>query len=195
VPLLRDAEGNAVGQWRALGLGRVGVLPVSDSYSLVLAGHAPQHAALWNQVLATLARPLPTTPSPELAGWGWAGERNVLCGLPSGAQAIAPDGARSALLADPQAGNCSGWWPTQAGWHTFAAGSAQATMLLLEPQQARALHATQQRDATLALRGTAGTAQAAIRVPGPRWPWLLAFVLVAALLWWLERRKPVVAAA
>ncbi|WP_269792600.1 carboxypeptidase regulatory-like domain-containing protein [Stenotrophomonas sp. Iso1] len=192
VPLLHAADGSGIGSWRGIGQGRLGVLPISDSFTLVLAGHAPRHAELWNGVLATLARPLPATSLSQLPAWGWAGERNTLCALPAGAQAVAPDGTRTALLPDPQAGNCSGWWPAQPGWHTITAGNAQATLLLLSPGEARALHAQQARDATHALHGNAKQNSApSVPVPGPRWPWLIAFVLVAALLWWLERRRSV----
>ncbi len=188
-PLLHAADGSAVGAWRAVGQGRLGVLPISDSYTWVLAGHAQRHAALWNQALATLARPLPGTATFDLPGWGWAGERNVVCGLPATAQATAGDGDHQTLLTDPHAGNCSAWWPTQAGWHTISTGTAQATQLLLDPRQAKALHAQQQRDATMALRGSrTSAAHVAVQVAGPRWPWFLAFVLVVAALWWLERR-------
>lgn len=191
LPLLHAADGTGVGSWRGIGQGRLGVLPVSDSYTLVLAGHAAQHAELWNRVLATLARPLPAAPLSQLPAWAWAGERITLCDLPAGAQAVAPDGTRTALLPDPQANHCSGWWPTQPGWHTISTGDAQATVLLLNPGDARALHAQQTREATFALRGNTNPHSASrIPVPGPRWPWLLAFVLVAALLWWLERRRP-----
>ncbi|MNM98234.1 hypothetical protein D3C81_1107600 [compost metagenome] len=190
-PLLHAADGMGVGSWRGIGQGRLGVLPISDSYTLVLAGHAAHHAELWNRVLATLARPLPATPLSQLPAWGWADERNTLCGLPAGAQVLAPDGTRTALLPDPQANNCSGWWPTQPGWHSIIAGDATATVLLLNPSDARALHAQQTRDATHVLRGhTHQNSAHSIPVPGPRWPWLLAFVLTAALLWWLERRRP-----
>lgn len=190
VPLLHADDGSAIGAWRAVGQGRLGVLPVSDSYTLVLAGHAQHHAELWNSVLATLARPLPPAALPALTGWGWAKERNVLCGLPPRSQAIAADGTRQPLLPDPAAGNCSGWWPTQSGWHTLAAGDAYATMLLLDPTQAPALHAQRMREATLALRGSdaAGNSTRAA-APGSRWPWLLAFLFAAGLLWWLERRR------
>lgn len=194
VPLLHGADGSGIGAWRAVGQGRIGVLPVSDSYTLVLAGHGERHAELWNRVLATLARPLPASPLSQLPAWGWSGERNTLCALPAGAQVIAPDGTATALLPDPQAGNCSGWWPAQAGWHTLVAGDTQASVLLLDPDNARALHAQQARDATFALHAHAGNGNgndAPTPIPGPRWPWMLAFVLVAALLWWLERRRPI----
>lgn len=191
LPLIQAGDGSGVGYWRNLGQGRIGVLPVSDSYTLVLAGHPQQHAELWNRVLATVARPLPAAPLSQLPAWGWAGERNTVCGLTADAQAIAPDASRSALLRDPQAGNCSGWWPTQAGWHTLVSGDKHATVLLLNPNDARVLHTQQTRDATLALRGNADKQGAsAIRTPCPRWPWLLAFLLTSTLLWWLERRRP-----
>ncbi|PTT40594.1 hypothetical protein DBR33_14150, partial [Stenotrophomonas sp. HMWF022] len=59
------------------------------------------------------------------------------------------------------------------------------------PKQASALHRQAMIDATaqrLAASAPA-TAQADQRVPGSRWPWWLAFVLCASLLWWLERRR------
>ncbi len=189
VPLLRAADGAAIGGWRAVGRGRIGVLPVADSYTLVLAGHADAHAELWNRVLATLARPLPASPLAALPAWAWAGERSALCGLPAGTRIEAPDGGTTTLVADPHAGNCSGWWPRQAGWHRAVAGEASAGVRVIDPADARALHAQATREATSALRGSARiTAASALPVPGPRWPWLLGFVLAAALLWWLERR-------
>ena len=191
VPLLQAADGSAIGGWRAVGQGRLGVLPVSDSYTLVLGGQAARHAELWNDVLATLARPLPATSMPAVPGWGWSNERNTLCGLPPRIQAIAADGTGVDLLPDPAAGNCSGWWPTQPGWHTLVAGEARTTMLLLYPAQAVALHTQQMREATSALRGSDGPGNVIhVDVPGERWLWLLAFILVSALSWWLERRRP-----
>lgn len=189
VPLLRAADDNAIGGWRAFGRGRIGLLPIADSYTLVLAGHADIHAELWNQVLAVLARPLPASPLARLPAWAWAGERVALCGLPDGARVQAPDGDTTALLADPRAGNCSGWWPRQAGWHRVVVGDASAGVRVIDPAAARALHAQATREATAALRGGSGPAGTrALPVPGPRWPWLLGFIGVAGLLWWLERR-------
>ena len=189
VPLLHAADGTALGGWRAIGQGRLGVLPVTDSYALVLAGHADAHADLWNTLLATLARPSPAPALHHLPTWSWAGERATLCGLPAGSEAEAPDGTRSTLLPDPRAGACSGWWPQQAGWHRISGGGESIGVLVIDPAQAAALHAQATRDATLALRGSGNAATTGtLPVPGPRWPWLAAFVLAAALLWWLERR-------
>ncbi len=189
VPLLRTNDGSVIGGWRAIGQGRLGVLPIADSYALALAGHADAHAEVWNAVLATLARPLPTSPLRQLPAWTWAGERIALCGLPVGSIVEAPDGTRSALLPDPHASQCSGWWPQQAGWHRVIDGDESAGVLVIGPANARALHAQATTDATLALRGARSDGETSTRpMPGPRWPWLLAFVLAASLLWWLERK-------
>ena len=190
-PLLHAADGSAIGGWHAIGQGRLGVLPIADSYTLVLAGHADAHAELWNATLATVARPVPASPLRQLPAWVWAGERSALCGLSAGSEVVAPDGTRSALLPDPHAHQCSGWWPQHAGWHRVITGDDSAGVLVIAPTAAPALHAQATRDGTLALRASADAGRHASTqsVPGPRWPWLLAFVLVAALLWWLERRR------
>ena len=191
VPLLHAADGSTIGGWRALGLGRIGVLPITDSYTLVLGGHAPLHAELWNAVLASLARPLPAAPSTSLPAWAWRNERLGLCGISTPVQVRFDDGTRYAPLPDPAAGNCLAVWPQQAGWLQVDAGGQSGSLLLLDPDKATVLHAQQTRDATFALAGTANLREAGrvIAVPGPRWPWLLGFLLVAMALWWLERRR------
>lgn len=188
VPLLRAADGSTIGGWRALGLGRVGVLPITDSYTLVLAGHAEVHAELWNATLADLARPLADAAKLQLPAWAWAGERVSLCGLAAPVKMLAEDGSRTQLLPDPSARSCVAAWPPQPGWLRIEAGDQHASILLLDPSKAVALHAQQMRDATSALSGVAARSEP-LPIPGPRWPWLLGFVLVASLLWWLERRR------
>lgn len=188
VPLLRAADGSVIGGWRALGLGRVGVLPITDSYALVLSGHADVHAELWNAALASVARSLPDSPTLQLPAFAWAGERIGFCGLPAPVQMVAEDGSRTELRPDPSADNCVAAWPQEAGWHRVEAGAQHDSILLLDPSKAVALHAQQIRDATFALTGVAARSKP-LPIPGPRWPWLLGFVLVASLLWWLERGR------
>lgn len=189
VPLLHDAAGNALGHWRALGQGRVGLLAVSDSFRLVLGGRDDLHATLWSEALATLARPRDddagTLQPLERA---WAGERTVLCGVEDGATLAAPDNSLSTLRADPAAPGCAALWPALAGWQVRDDGSA---FFVFDPSSAATLHRadTARATAALAQRATASPATAP-GVPGRRWPWLLAFALVAGLLWWLERRRP-----
>lgn len=193
-PLLHDDNGNAIGGYRPLGRGRVALLPVTDSYRLVLAGRDDRHAELWSGVLARVARPLPAADAPRVdSDTPWAGERVALCQLREPAQVRAPDGARIALRIDPASGaeRCAGYWPTQAGWHQLQQGENRHAFYVFDPATARSLHRQQLREATaqrLAV-GTAATSAVVIETPGARWPWLLCFVLAAGLLWWMERRR------
>lgn len=192
--LLHDAKGAAIGGWRSIGQGRLALLPVTDSYRLVLAGRDDRHAELWSSILTTLARPLPASatvrPGSETP---WAGERIALCNLRGPTQVRAPDGSGTALAIDPSSGaeHCAGYWPQQPGWHQLQHGDAIQAFYVYDPAGAQALYRQQLRDANAVHLGGAGHAPAAThRVPGPRWPWLLAFVLVSGLLWWLERQRP-----
>ncbi|MEN5203396.1 hypothetical protein ABE473_02865 [Stenotrophomonas sp. TWI700] len=193
-PLLHDDKGASVGGYRALGRGRVALLPVTDSYRLVLAGRDDRHAELWSSVLASIARALPAAEVPRIdAITPWAGERMALCQLQATAQVRAPDGALIPLRIDPASGTerCAGYWPAQAGWHQLQQSENRHAFYVFDPATAQPLHRQQLREAT-AQRLAGGTAAAPaglVETPGARWPWLLAFVLAAGLLWWLERRR------
>jgi len=54
---------------------------------------------------------------------------------------------------------------------------------------APALFAMRDADATRALAGTshANESTATRRIPAPRWPFFIAWLVVASALWWLER--------
>lgn len=193
--LLRDGKGQPVGGWRSVGKGRLALLPVTDSYRLVLSGRDDRHAELWSGVLASVARPLPNAAQVRIgAPTPWAGERVVLCNVAADAQVRSPAGVAVPLRVDPATGTgrCAGYWPQQAGWHQLQQGDAAQAFYVFDPASAPVLYRQQQRDANaLLVRDAAGSAVSAnVSVPGPRWPWLLAFVLVAGLLWWLERWRP-----
>lgn len=193
-PLLHDADGAAIGGWRASGRGRIGLLPVTDSYRAVLAGRDDRHAELWSSVIGLMARPVAAAPEVQVeSDTPWAGERVVVCGVAAGAQVRrSAEAAPVTLVVDPATGTqrCAAWWPRQAGWHELVQGDVRQAVYVFDPADATALHRQQLRDSTAQRiatgpgRMSAGTQQ----VPGARWPWLLAFVLVAGLLWWLERR-------
>ena len=192
-PLLHDDKGMAVGGYRALGRGRVALLPVTDSYRLVLAGRDDRHAELWSGVLASVARALPATDRPRIdVVTPWAGERMALCQLREPAQVRAPDGTLIPLRVDPASGgeHCAGYWPNQPGWHQLQQGEDRTAFYVFDPASAQPLHRQQLRDATAQRMATGGAAAAGmVETPGARWPWLLAFVLAAGLLWWVERRR------
>ena len=193
-PLLHDDKGAAVGGYRALGRGRIALLPITDSYRLVLAGRDDRHAELWSGVLASVARPLPAADAPRIeTTTPWAGERVALCQLRESAQVRAPDGTLILLRVDPAGGaeHCAGYWPNQPGWHQLQQGEGRHAFYVFDPASARPLYRQQLRDATaqrLAI-GAAAASAGVVGTPGARWPWLLAFVLAAGLLWWVERRR------
>ena len=80
VPLLEDSRGQSIGLWRAVGLGRVGVWWLADSYRLVLSGNENRYGAIWSELTTTLARAKHKStlqlPSHSL----WVNERAVICG-------------------------------------------------------------------------------------------------------------------
>lgn len=181
-PLLRSATGEPVAQWRNLGRGRIGLWPVIDLYTLVLAGDARRHAAIWSDVFATLARPQPQSvlrispgASPE--------QRVTLCNLGTAASVRHPDGAITTLVVDA---GCAGFWPRLEGWHELRAPAA-TPFLVTSPGAGRI--AAQARRATLELASPGKSAAAAPRVRGASWPWFIAWAAASALLWWLERSR------
>lgn len=188
VPLLRDAGGAALAAWRAVGTGRVALFTGIDSYGLTLTGHRTLYGDWWSAMLATVARPAPgMTP---ITASGWAGDRMILCGLSAAAQVERPEGQMANLL--PVVG-CAAFWPDKAGWHLLRkTGDSQSTPFYVQPADALpAMRAARDRDAMLMLRpparhNRAATGQAS---PGSSWPFALGWLLVSALLWWLERAR------
>jgi hypothetical protein len=193
-PLLQDRDSKPIGGWRAVGKGRIGLLPITDSWRWVLAGREDRHGELWSTVFASLARAQPGTEGPwSTQALAWAGERQSLCGVQAPLRAFDGRGDGVPLIVDSTTGTarCAGWWPRQAGWQRLQHGDRTQWRYVFDPKQAPALHRQAMTDATAQRLATAApaTTQASQRVPGPRWPWWLAFVLCASLLWWLERRR------
>ncbi|TDB35567.1 hypothetical protein TEP_19040 [Stenotrophomonas sp. TEPEL] len=193
-PLLQDRDGTPIGGWRAVGKGRIGLLPITDSWRWVLAGREDRHGELWSTVFAALARAQVGTEGPwSTQALAWAGERQSLCGVQAPLRAFDGRGDGVPLIVDSTTGTarCAGWWPRQAGWQRLQHGDRMQWRYVFDPKQAPALHRQAMMDATAQRLATAApaTARASLRVPGPRWPWWLAFVLCASLLWWLERRR------
>ncbi|WP_329839657.1 hypothetical protein [Stenotrophomonas geniculata] len=192
--LLHDRAGNAIGGWRAVGRGRIGLLPLTDSWRWVLAGRDDRHGELWSSVVATLAR----AQSSDDALWSpqpisWAGERQALCGVQAPLQIFNKRGDAVPLIVDgaTSALRCAGWWPREAGWQRLQRGDSVVWRYVFDPKDAPTLHRQAMIDATTQALAASTPADASVMqpVPGSRWPWWLAFVLCASLLWWLERRR------
>ncbi|MCI1066449.1 hypothetical protein MOQ17_11245 [Stenotrophomonas maltophilia] len=192
--LLHDRAGNAIGGWRAVGRGRIGLLPLTDSWRWVLAGRDDRHGELWSSVVATLAR----AQSSDDALWSpqpisWAGERQALCGVQAPLQIFNKRGDAVPLIVDgaTSALRCAGWWPREAGWQRLQRGDSVVWRYVFDPKDAPTLHRQAMIDATTQALAASPPADASVMhpVPGSRWPWWLAFVLCASLLWWLERRR------
>ena len=175
--------------WRPLGRGRIGLLPVTDLYSLVLAGDTARHAGLWSDTFAALARangaPAPRIPIAH------PGERVSLCNLQTPASILAPGGNITSLRLDPQTPGCAAFWPTRPGWHTLRTGPADTATLFAVTLPVPGLVAAESRAATWQLQTSAAAAAipAANTSRGPAWPWFITLLVAAALLWWLERSR------
>jgi hypothetical protein len=129
--LLQDGTGKAVGGWRAAGKGRIGLLPITDSWRWVLAGRDDRHGELWSSVVATLARAQGSgdalwSPQPL----SWAGERQALCGVQAPLQVFNARGDSVPLIVDgaTSALRCAGWWPREAGWQRLQHGDTRLAL-------------------------------------------------------------------
>lgn len=192
-PLLWDSRAAPVGTWRAVGQGRAGLWPLVDSYRLALAGHGDTYGELWSAALTTLGRSHGQA-APAIDYPSRVGERVTVCGVGPDARVIAPDRRSTALLIDPAAGrDCAAFWPTTAGWHdlrqaAFADDDHKRFFVSDRTALPNAV-ALADRMATIALARAsnrpAGTG--ATMWPGESWPWLAAWLLVTATLWWFER--------
>ncbi len=192
--MLQDAKGQPVGGWRSVGRGRVAVLPISDSYRLVLAGRDDRYAELWSSVFAQVARAQPAAVAARVeTAMPWSGERLSICQISDGAQVVDSQGGKVTLQIDPASSTqrCAGYWPTAVGWHQLQQGESTQTLYVFDPVGAVSLHRQQVRDATSqqVSRGNAPRAGVPVPISDPRWPWLLGFIAIAGLLWWLERQK------
>ncbi|HSX62897.1 MAG TPA: hypothetical protein VLF18_22155 [Tahibacter sp.] len=187
VALAQDRDGTAVAAVRNRGQGRLGVWWLYDTRTLTLSGQAPLHDALWSRALDRLARPRQTAP-PSVPAQSWQFERIALCAEADTLSVVAPSGADHALLTrrGSDARWCGGYWPRESGWHTLRAGTSERRFYVRAADDAVALHQAADAAATRALAGNK-PAPAAAHIAGPRWPWFVAWLMAATLLWWLQR--------
>ncbi|WP_029414760.1 hypothetical protein [Brevundimonas bacteroides] len=193
--MLSDADRNPLATWRPYGDGRVGVWVVADSYALVLTGQPDRYGALWSRMFSVLARP-DGGASPALEGIARAGQRASLCAASEGQTVIGPDGTRARLVLDPRSGSiaCAAFWPRLTGWYAVSDAEGERGIVYVHPADATpSVVSSELRQATLDLARSALPHRAGVvgnRTGGSPWPWFLAFVAIATVLWWLERRRP-----
>ncbi|MBH2000063.1 MAG: carboxypeptidase regulatory-like domain-containing protein [Sphingomonadaceae bacterium] len=186
-PLLQDAGGAPLAQWRAVGSGRIALFAGVDSYALTLTGHRALHGDWWNALLATVGRPV--AGAAAIATTSWAGERMALCGLSAPATVEDAGGRRTTVL--PVQG-CAAYWPVASGWHQLSPkGEARPQSFYVQPADALpVMRAARDRDATQMLRASTATADGSPeRESHKGWLFPLAWLVATALLWWLERAR------
>ncbi|MBX9882454.1 MAG: hypothetical protein K2X73_10835 [Sphingomonas sp.] len=200
VPIARAADDAVLAAWRPLGIGRVAIVSLTDSYAWVQTGDPARHARFWSDIAAAVARPGSATADPPAIGQ--VGTRVALCGLISGtARVVPPEGAPVPVLRDRATGtrSCGGYWPRSSGWHHLDRGEEPAIAFFVRPAGSLvSASAAERGDATRALAALgdreparadtpATVASAALAVP--RWLWFLGWMVAAASLWWLERSR------
>ncbi|MGN6520510.1 MAG: Ig-like domain-containing protein [Dokdonella sp.] len=189
-PLLRADDGSVVGAWRVRGHGRVGLWWLDDAFRLALAGERARYGTLWSDTFAMLARPHANA-SPRLPTHARVDERAVICDLAAGAVVESPSGERTPLpIIDGAGERCAAWWPAQAGWHALVDGERRHPVFVRARGEAAALAAADAREATRLLVGASEPAEQGMRsVPLPRWPFFLAWLTLAGMLWLIERAR------
>ena len=189
-PMLAADDGEPLAWWRARGQGRVGLWRLTDSYRLVLLGEPARYGTLWSESIATLSRARPARREPQLPALAWVDERAVLCGLGGAASVVDADGTAADLVID--ASGCAGYWPAASGWHRVRSGGEQWPFYVRAASDGAGLRmARDARETQRLLRPVAtSTAASGVDAPMSRWPFFFAWLLVAAAVWWRERRGP-----
>ncbi|MFZ2994966.1 carboxypeptidase regulatory-like domain-containing protein [Sphingobium sp.] len=187
VPMLRDGAGTTIAAWHAAGQGRSAMFTVLDSYGLPLTGRRALYDDWWSQMLSAIARPA-AAPSP-VEGVAWAGERVALCGLSTPSRVTAPDGRAATVLPDR---GCGAYWPMMAGWHSLSTSDGPRLFHVQAADALPIMRAARNMDAMLMLRAPVanrGMVSDVQERPGASWPFALGWLVVSAVLWWLERAR------
>lgn len=188
-----DSNGQPLALWRSVGQGRVGVLWLTDSYRLSLAGFPEVYARVWSAMAKALARPQRVDHPMPSDGLLHPDQRAVFCPLETDAKVIAPDGKKSRLVVEalPMQGQCAGFWPTASGWHHLENGPSQQAFFVHPASQGLALDRQRLQQATrqLAAMSRKAAASRQIAIPGRHWPFFLAWLTITCLMWLFERSR------
>lgn len=186
VVLLHDEANNPLALWRAEGRGRMALWWLTDSYKLQLDANDSRHGQLWRDAISTLARSRAENRIHPDNSDARINERLVFCDIATKSLVQQPDANLAYLLPEK---NCAAFWPRHDGWHRLVSGTQELPFYVRRDDEAPGLKANSLRENTLLLAATHSTAKntGRIPVPGSPWPWFFSWLLVAALLWWLER--------
>lgn len=188
-----DSNGQPLALWRSVSQGRVGVLWLTDSYRLSLAGFPEVYARIWSAMAKALARPQRVDHPLPSDGLLHPDQRAVFCQLQTEAKVIAPDGNKNLLVIEalPMQGQCAGFWPTATGWHHLENGSSQHAFFVHPASQGQALDRQRLQQATrqLAAKSHKAADNKQIAIPGQHWPFFLAWLTLTCLMWLFERSR------
>jgi len=191
IAIARDDAGEAFAVARNRGQGRIGAWWLQDSHTLVTSGQAALHDALWADALDAIARPRQAVP-PTVPALSWQFERAVVCAQEATLRVTAPSGIATDVTTRGAGDSrwCGGYWPRETGWHTLQAGAASTRFFVRAAADAPSLYQAHTSAQTGALAGaSAAGALTLVAQPGARWPWFLAWLLPASVLWWLQRAR------
>jgi hypothetical protein len=186
---IRSDDGDALAAWSARGKGRIGALLLIDSFRLTLQGEGGRYGGLWAGIVGQLARPRTQIQPPPLPLQAWVDERQTLCQLAGNVHLFDAAQKEQTLLIEQ---GCAAFWPELAGWYSLRTASDAWPFYVRAADDAAGLRAARDGAATQALIADAsalsGAASEQGAVPMPRWPLLIAWLLLTALIWWRERR-------
>lgn len=200
LPLVTTGRQQVVAAHRRVGLGRVGVTTLTETFPWLLQGNAAAYDAYWSRLLTAV---LPTTEAAAtvqpLALWPRPNTPLLLrvTGAPASVLKVRPAMATTpgavALRQDEYVPEwtTAPYWPTAPGWHEAQTGAARHWFYVFRPTDWRgpAYQQWQQTAATGRLESVVQSTNATElhRTTWPRWWGYLLFLLGAGLLWLEEK--------
>ena len=194
VTLLQDDAKNPLALWRAEGRGRIGLFWLTDTYKLVLNADNNRHGQIWQETISTLARTRNENPIYLRERQAYINERIVLCNIAAKTYVQEPNADITYLIQDSNIAankNCATFWPRVSGWHSVVTNKNELPFYVRDNKDAIGWKANAIREATLLLTAKQSSEKntSRIPVPGSHWPWFSFWLLITAVLWWLERSK------
>lgn len=208
--LVRDPQGNLVVALEPLGRGWLGRSMVVDAWRWPLAGHAAEYAALWSELIGSVARSAAVDGAWRLqraqdviqvgqpVTVTWTGEpgREPRVARLRAEGVVAAASLSLAPLANQAGQAWTRWWPVQRGWHRLETETGVGFDLYVsELGEWSGVERARRHESTTALVQATVDSRA---VPAGasqgdawlKWRWAAwaVFVAAAGALWWRERK-------